>query len=168
MESFCFAILPEPVSTWNTGEVKPWTFLNKESESVLPPPSQNGWLITSGAVQHVWRKVSEEPIIFLETRNLNQGDLENTFGTIRLHCGSNNNPSLGQFVDALKTTLMVLLTEACMALTLMMMVPLFWTSYTYFSSHPMLHQSVHQKVMTMRPLTVFHTLFILEKKYNVE
>jgi hypothetical protein len=73
MESFCIANVPVPVSTWNTGEVKPCTFLNKESESVLPPPSQNGRLITSGAVQHVWRKVSEEPkFIFLETRNLNQ------------------------------------------------------------------------------------------------
>jgi len=83
MESFCIAVLPVPVSTWNTGEVIPWTFLNKESESVLPPPSQNGWLITSGAVQHVWRKASEEPkFIFLETRNLNQDVLENTFGAI--------------------------------------------------------------------------------------
>jgi len=31
--------------------------------------------------------------------------LENTFGAIRLHCGSNNNPSVGQFVDALKTVI---------------------------------------------------------------
>jgi hypothetical protein len=30
--------------------------------------------------------------------------LENTFGVIRLHCGSNNNPTVGQFVDALKTS----------------------------------------------------------------
>jgi len=39
---------------------------------------------------------------------------------------------------------MVLLTEACVALTVRMMVPLFWTSYTHFSSHPMLHQPFHQ------------------------
>ena len=31
--------------------------------------------------------------------------LENTFGAIRLHCGSDNNPSVGQFVDALKTVI---------------------------------------------------------------
>jgi len=31
--------------------------------------------------------------------------LENTFGAIHLHCGSNNNPSVGQFVDALKTVI---------------------------------------------------------------
>ena len=39
---------------------------------------------------------------YLETRNLNQDTLENTFGVIRLHCGSNN-PTVGQFVHALKT-----------------------------------------------------------------
>ena len=84
-------------------KVKTWTFLNKESEPMHPPPSQMDWLISIGAVQHVWRKVSEEhKFKFLENRNLNQDALENTFGAIRLHCGSNN-PSVGQFVDALKT-----------------------------------------------------------------
>ena len=39
----------------------------------------------------------------LETQNLNQDLLQNTSGVIRLHCGSNNNPTVGQFVDALKT-----------------------------------------------------------------
>jgi hypothetical protein len=42
---------------------------------------------------------------YLETRNLNQDPLENTFGVIRLHCGSNYNPTAGQFVDALKTSI---------------------------------------------------------------
>src|SRR5215469_16205399 len=78
-------------------KVKSWTFLNKESEPMRPPPSQTGWLITIGAVQHVWRKVSEEhKFKFLETRNLNQDALENAFGAIRLHCGSNSNPSVGR------------------------------------------------------------------------
>jgi len=68
------------------------------------PPSQTGWLITIGAVQHVWRKASEKhKFKYLETRNLNQYALESRFGAIRLHCGSDNNPSVGQFVDALKT-----------------------------------------------------------------
>jgi hypothetical protein len=62
----------------------------------------------------------------------------------------------------------VLLTEACLALTVRMMVPLFWTSYTHFSSHPTLHQPVHRQVMTVRPLEVFQTLLILKKKDNVE
>jgi len=39
-------------------KVNTWTFLHKESEPMHPPPSQIGWLITIGAVQHVWRKVS--------------------------------------------------------------------------------------------------------------
>jgi hypothetical protein len=87
-------------------EVKTWTFVNKDSEPVLPPPSQTGWLLTIGAVQHVWGKVSEEhKLKFLETRNLNQDALENTLGAIRLLCGSNSNPSVGQFVDALKTVI---------------------------------------------------------------
>ena len=87
-------------------KVKTWTFLNKESEPMHSPPSQTGWLISIGAVHHVWRKVSEEhKFKFLETRNLNQDALENTFGAIRLHCGSNNNLSVGQFVDAMKTVI---------------------------------------------------------------
>jgi hypothetical protein len=31
--------------------------------------------------------------------------LENTFGVIHLHRGSNNNPTVGQFVDGLKTSI---------------------------------------------------------------
>jgi hypothetical protein len=88
-------------------KVKNWTFLNKKSERILPPPPQTGWLITIGAVQHVWRRVSKEKKFnYLETRNLNQDALENTFGIIRLHCGANNNPSVGQFVGALKTVIL--------------------------------------------------------------
>jgi len=45
-------------------KIKTWTFLNKESEPMCPPPSQTSWLITIGAAKHVWKK-------FLETRNLN-------------------------------------------------------------------------------------------------
>jgi len=40
---------------------------------------------------------------YLETQSLNQDPLENTFGVIRLRCGSKNNRTVGQFVDALKT-----------------------------------------------------------------
>ena len=40
---------------------------------------------------------------YLETRNLKQDPLKNTFGVIHLHCGSNNNPTVGLFVVALKT-----------------------------------------------------------------
>jgi hypothetical protein len=57
------------------------------------------------AVQHVWRMLRKAGFKYLETRNLIQDPLENTFGVIRLHCGSNNNPTVGQFVDALKTSI---------------------------------------------------------------
>jgi len=70
-----------------------------------PSPSQNGWLINIGAVWHVWRMLKEAGFKYLETRSLNQDPLENTFGVIRLHCGLNNNPTVGQFVDALKTSI---------------------------------------------------------------
>jgi hypothetical protein len=63
MQSLCVVVLPVPVSTWNNesavDKVKSWTFFNNESEPVHPPSSQMEWLITIGAVQHVWRKVSE-------------------------------------------------------------------------------------------------------------
>jgi len=83
-------------------DTRGWTFLNKEYEQICPPPSETGWLITLAAIQHVWRRVNEEEKFkYLETRNLNQDALHNTHGAIRLHCGTNNNPSVGQFVDTL-------------------------------------------------------------------
>ena len=51
------------------------------------------------------RNVESAGFDYLEARNLNQDPLENTLGVIRLHCGSNNNPTVGQFVDALKTSI---------------------------------------------------------------
>ena len=42
---------------------------------------------------------------YLETRNLNQDVLQYTFGAICLQCGSNNNPSVQQFVDTLQTVI---------------------------------------------------------------
>ena len=44
--------------------------------------------------------------VYLPTAALVEEDpLENTFGVICLHCGSNNNPTVGQFVDAVKTSI---------------------------------------------------------------
>ena len=40
---------------------------------------------------------------YLETQSLNQDPLESTFGVIHLHCGSTNNPTVGHYVDALKS-----------------------------------------------------------------
>jgi len=39
------------------------------------------------------------------TRSLDQDLLENTFGVIPLHSGSNNNPTVGQFAYALKANI---------------------------------------------------------------
>jgi hypothetical protein len=41
----------------------------------------------------------------LHTRNLNQDPLENIFGAIRSYSVSNNNSTVGLFVDALKTSI---------------------------------------------------------------
>ena len=68
-------------------------------------PSQNGWIIDIGAVQHVCRTLKREGFDYLETQSLYQDPLENTFGVIRLHCGSNNKPIVGQCVDALKISI---------------------------------------------------------------
>jgi hypothetical protein len=43
---------------------------------------------------------------YLDTRNFSQDPLENTFGVSCLQFGSNKNPSVGQFLDALKTSMM--------------------------------------------------------------
>jgi hypothetical protein len=69
------------------------------------PPSQTGWQVSISAVQHVWRMMKEAGFKYLETQNLNQDRLENTFGVIHFHCGSKSNPTVGQFVDALKTSI---------------------------------------------------------------
>ena len=68
-------------------------------------PSNNGWNTNNCAVQHVWRTLRNAGFGYHETRSLNQNPLENTFGVIRLHCGSNNKKNVGQFVDALKTSI---------------------------------------------------------------
>ena len=77
-------------------------------------PSQNGWLTTIDAVQHVWRTLRSAGFHYLETRSLNQDPLENTFSVIRLHFGSNNNPTVGQFVDALNTSIINGLAYKCL------------------------------------------------------
>jgi hypothetical protein len=87
-------------------EIKSWIFL-KDGKPAFShhPPSQNGWLSNITAVQHVWRTVKEAGFTCLHIRNVNQDPLENTFGVIRSCCGCNSNPTVGQFVGALKTSI---------------------------------------------------------------
>jgi len=84
--------------------VSSWTFL-KDGKPAFnkPPPSQNGWLVNISAVLHMCRMLKEIGFKYLETGSLNQDRLGNTYDVINLHSGSNNNQTVGQFVDALKT-----------------------------------------------------------------
>jgi hypothetical protein len=58
-----------------------------------------------GAVQHMWRTLKRTGFDYPETLSLNKDPLEITFGVIHLQCGSNNNPTVGQFVDGLKISI---------------------------------------------------------------
>jgi hypothetical protein len=62
-------------------------------------------MIDITVAQHVWRTAKEVDFKCPHTRSLNQDPLENTFGAVYSYCGSNNNPTVGQFVDALKTNI---------------------------------------------------------------
>ena len=55
----------------------------------------------------MWRTLKRAGFYYLETQSQNQDPLENTFSVIHLHCGSNSNPNVGQFVDALKTSTII-------------------------------------------------------------
>jgi hypothetical protein len=49
--------------------------------------------------------MKEESFTHLHTPNLTKDPFENTFSGIHLFCGSNNNPIGGEFVAALKTSI---------------------------------------------------------------
>ena len=84
--------------------IKSWIFLRDgKPEFSKPTASHCGWIIAIGAVQHVWRTLKSAGFYYLNTQSLNQDPLENTFVVIHLHCDSNNNPTVAQFIDALKT-----------------------------------------------------------------
>jgi hypothetical protein len=101
---------------------------------------------------------------FLNTRKLNQDALENTFGAICLHCGSNNNP-----YDALKRAIIYGLAYRSLygtnceddGASLLDKLHSFLKPSNATSTSP-------STVMTVRLLTVFQTLSMLEKKHNVE
>jgi len=112
--------------------VSSWIFLKDGKPAFLKrPPTQNGWFIDIVAAHHVWRTVKKAGFKYLETRNLNQDPLENTLGAICLYCGSNSNPTVGQFVGALKTSIISgLAFVVCMTLAVRLRVQLFWLTYT--------------------------------------
>ena len=67
------------------------------------PLSQDGWLATLRGVMILWEKLKECGFTHLETRSLNQDPIENLFGCIRSNLGPNSNPTVHQFLSALKT-----------------------------------------------------------------
>lgn len=71
-------------------------------------PSQDGWIWTLTALERLWQNLSKKhkSIKSLATRRLQQDPLENLFGCVRANCGSNTNPTAGQFVSALKTAVL--------------------------------------------------------------
>jgi hypothetical protein len=75
--------------------VSSWIFLKDGKPTFSQPPhSQIGWLMDIAASCHVWRTVKTAGSPF-----------ENTLGAICFHCGSNSNQTVGQFVGALKTSI---------------------------------------------------------------
>ena len=52
--------------------IKSWIFFKDGKPAFKKPtPSQNGWIIGIGAVQHVWRTLKSAGFDYLETRSLN-------------------------------------------------------------------------------------------------
>jgi hypothetical protein len=73
---------------------------------------------------------------YLHTRNLNQVHIENTFHS---HCCSNDNPTVGEFTGALKTSIISGLAFRGLHETNMRMMMLtFRISYNHCSEHLML------------------------------
>lgn len=76
--------------------------------STRTPPSKEGWVWTLNAIELLWNKLRNKHsnIQSLATRRLQQDPLENLFGCIRSNCGANYNPTAGQFIAALKTSIL--------------------------------------------------------------
>lgn len=69
------------------------------------PPSQDGWLRTMNAIELIFKNLKNYNINTLCVRRLNQDPLENCFEYIRSNCNCNPNPTLVQFIAALKTSI---------------------------------------------------------------
>lgn len=70
------------------------------------PPSQLGWVKLLNGYERLWDNLSKKyNVSSIATRRINQDPLENAFGSIRSNCGSNDNPTVAQFIGGLKTAL---------------------------------------------------------------
>lgn len=105
----------KPFST-NWTSRSPHTVLIKKSKIILnemefigctrKPPSQTGWLKLLNGYERLWDNLNRKHNIHaIATRRINQDPLENCFGCIRANCGSNDNPTVSQFIAGLKTSI---------------------------------------------------------------
>jgi hypothetical protein len=103
----------------------------------------------------------------LETQRLNQDPIENICCAIHLCCISNDNPTVGEFVVALKTTLLIpLLLGVHITLTMKKKILVFWTTYIpYPGDLNLLHLTLSQ-VTLEEPLKMLIEVLVLLSKYN--
>lgn len=87
------------------GEMRRFISSMKYLGSKSNPPSQQGWIHTMNAIEKLWKNLQAMNVNSLSTRRLNQDPLENFFGCVRYNCGSNNNPTIQQFVAGVKTAI---------------------------------------------------------------
>ncbi|CAH0550751.1 unnamed protein product [Brassicogethes aeneus] len=90
-------------------KVKSWTFKRLTKNGAIKtskPPSQIGWLTSLNAIRGVWNHLKNKGCSLLRPRSLNQDPLENLFGAIRYGCGSNDNPTVKQFIGSFKTQIL--------------------------------------------------------------
>lgn len=69
------------------------------------PPCLHGWVLTLKGMKLLWGKLKELGFTYMQPRSLNQDPVEHLFGCIRSNCGSNVNPTVPQFVSALKASM---------------------------------------------------------------
>lgn len=72
------------------------------------PPTQEDWIWSINGIERLWTTLTKNhnEIKSLATRRLQEDPIENLFGCIRGNCGSNVNPTVGQFVGGLKTAIL--------------------------------------------------------------
>ena len=80
-------------------------------EKALPMPFVSNWKRTITATEMLWNDLKSEGRTYLPTRRLNQDPLENLFSVIRHNGGHRLQPTAFEFVPALKTALVNVVTH---------------------------------------------------------
>ncbi|XP_034232810.1 uncharacterized protein LOC117640418 [Thrips palmi] len=92
-------------------KIEKWVFIRKSSGVRHIPPCLKGLIDNLRGLEWIWKVVKKLGFTSLKLRNLNQDPLENYFGQIRQSCGSNSDPTLAQFVGAMKVCLVQQITS---------------------------------------------------------